>query len=349
MADVAQRLGVHKSTVARALGGHPGIPESTRRKVARMAMELGYERDPHLSAMAAARWRGRRGVGGAKLAVVSERREGEGGGRRMRVEGSWAEVGRDLGYALERHALPVGEDPRRLAERMKAVGVDGVLLLQVHSVEMARAWDDFPVVRLRTGGLRSTAYDEVGPNRTEGVREAWRRGLEAGYRRPGLVVFAEDSEMDEAYRSGAFLHLQQEIPPDDRVPILAVDPGTDYTLWLRPGGSSQRIRVWWEEHRPDLILAETPVVHYMVQEAGLSVPGSVALVSLNNADRAAGIAGLMDEPDSWVLPALRLLDHHVRHRLRGPRSTPIKMLINQRWSGGISFPKAPAGGVRGSP
>ena len=40
--DIAQKAGVSPSTVSRALAGHPAIPDSTKKRIERIADTLGY-------------------------------------------------------------------------------------------------------------------------------------------------------------------------------------------------------------------------------------------------------------------------------------------------------------------
>ncbi|HEY8967080.1 MAG TPA: helix-turn-helix domain-containing protein, partial [Candidatus Methylacidiphilales bacterium] len=52
---MAEKAGVHRATVSLVLKNHPSIPEATRQKVLAAAKEMGYERDPMLSVLAAYR------------------------------------------------------------------------------------------------------------------------------------------------------------------------------------------------------------------------------------------------------------------------------------------------------
>ena len=56
--DIAKASGVSQSTVSRALRGDERIRSEVRAKVVKMAEELGYRRDPVLSALSLKRWAG---------------------------------------------------------------------------------------------------------------------------------------------------------------------------------------------------------------------------------------------------------------------------------------------------
>ncbi|MEI6465083.1 MAG: helix-turn-helix domain-containing protein, partial [Verrucomicrobiota bacterium] len=55
MADVARRAGVHAATVSRALRDDPRITPAQRKKVRRVAEELGYRTNPLVAALMSAR------------------------------------------------------------------------------------------------------------------------------------------------------------------------------------------------------------------------------------------------------------------------------------------------------
>ena len=53
--DVADRAGVHRSTVALALRDNPRISSATRQRVQAIARELGYQLNPLVAALMSAR------------------------------------------------------------------------------------------------------------------------------------------------------------------------------------------------------------------------------------------------------------------------------------------------------
>ncbi|MDF3129578.1 LacI family DNA-binding transcriptional regulator [Kiritimatiellaeota bacterium B1221] len=55
--EIAEALGLDKSTVSRGLRGDPKVKKATRDKIRKYAEERGYQRDPNLSALSEYRWR----------------------------------------------------------------------------------------------------------------------------------------------------------------------------------------------------------------------------------------------------------------------------------------------------
>ena len=74
--DIADKLGLDKSTVSLALRNYTGIAVATRERVRVMAEKLGYRPDPALSMLARQRWAaGKTGSGAALGYLVDSRME----------------------------------------------------------------------------------------------------------------------------------------------------------------------------------------------------------------------------------------------------------------------------------
>src|SRR5689334_20001595 len=71
MQEVADALGVHRSTVSLALRNHPSIPEATRARVRETAERLGYRRHPLVAALMTFRRSARPAPAHTTLACVS--------------------------------------------------------------------------------------------------------------------------------------------------------------------------------------------------------------------------------------------------------------------------------------
>ena len=71
MAVVAQKAGVHPTTVSLALRNHPSLPISTRKRLQLLAAQMGFRRDPALSALVAYRRHTRPVKGTPLLAYVT--------------------------------------------------------------------------------------------------------------------------------------------------------------------------------------------------------------------------------------------------------------------------------------
>ena len=132
LSDVAREVGVHHSTVSRALKNHLGIPEKTKTKILAAVQKLGYVPDPHLSALAAYK-NSQRPVGFvANLAWVTNFPTEEGWRENPHFlayyEGAKARAA-ELGYGLEifwlRSLVASGKSP---SHALSHRGIRGLLL-----------------------------------------------------------------------------------------------------------------------------------------------------------------------------------------------------------------------------
>lgn len=71
MLDIAKALNMSKGTVSLALRWDVRISLATREAVRAKAEEMGYRRDPTLSALAESRWRGKAPVTRANLGFLT--------------------------------------------------------------------------------------------------------------------------------------------------------------------------------------------------------------------------------------------------------------------------------------
>src|SRR5690242_3429212 len=129
--DIARRVGVSHTTVARALGNRREVSKERREEIQRVAAEMGYTPDPHLAALA----NYRKSLGPAKFQSVvvwinhwqqpdQLRHFGE-------FERYWqgaAETAGKQGFKLEDFRWPLGCTPKRLERMLEARGVEGVLI-----------------------------------------------------------------------------------------------------------------------------------------------------------------------------------------------------------------------------
>lgn len=148
--DVADRVGVHRSTVSLALRDHPRISVEVRRKVQAAARRLGYRINPLVSALMKSR-RTHRTIRHLTLAFVTNypTRFGwkpEHHDRPDYFPGAM-ERARDFGYSVEDCWLgEPGMKPDRFCETMTARGIHGLIIGRLppgqHKLDLV--WERFP-------------------------------------------------------------------------------------------------------------------------------------------------------------------------------------------------------------
>lgn len=328
--DVAERAGVHRSTVSLALRDNPNIPAETTERVKQAAAELGYEPDPMLTALAAYR-SGRRDkpFRGTLAWLVNNNPMHD-----------WRAVTmiRDIylgakerapvhGYSLEIFKLGVNGLPgTRVAGVLRSRNVSGILVCPQPRPNTAL---DFP-----WGNFSSVAFGHtlVSPQLHTVVSAHFRSMMHLlnetralGYRRIGLVHSRNvDMRVSHAYL-GAYLansHLYGagvSVPP--------VDPAED------------DFKRWFRRCRPDAVVsAGLADITAVLEGAGLSAPRDVGVAVLPLPEASGEMAGMYENSRHMGAIAIDLLVSLMQQGLRGAPEFPHYTHVDSVWVPGASLP-----------
>ncbi|HEX8046687.1 LacI family DNA-binding transcriptional regulator [Rhizobium sp.] len=174
-ADIAARAGVSVSTVSRVLTNEPGISDTIRQQIFKMASDLGYPLKTAADSM----------PGG--LALIAS--DSATGGLSVFYEGileglraGAAERGMPFDIRLVREAKT---SPEHIQEQLQAAGAEGLFLVGIDPPDDLRPWleeSGTPTV-LVNGTDPKLRFDGVSPSNFFGAYAATRRLLDAGHRR----------------------------------------------------------------------------------------------------------------------------------------------------------------------
>lgn len=331
--DVADRAGVHRSTVALALRDHPRIPADTRRAIQGIARRLGYRLNPLVAALMQSRRNGR-AVRHVTLAFVTSypTRYGwrpEHHDRPNFYPGA-VERARDFGYKLEHFWLAEpGMTPARFSHILGTRGIHGLILGRLppgrHALELD--WDRFSAVALGMT-LRAPLLHHVTENHYDTAWRGMQQCLDRGYRRIGFVFSeANDSPRVGDRWLGAYLTQQLKLSRRDRLPIC---PGV-------PADAAQ-FSSWFRRHRPDALLVNhsQPVVAWL-RDLGRQVPRDVGLVELEDHPEL-GCAGVYYDPAKIGALAVEMLIGLMHRNEKGVPADPHEILLTGEWREGQTLP-----------
>jgi LacI family transcriptional regulator len=271
--DIAQKLGLDKSSVSLALRGHPSIPFKTCSAVSAMAERLGYRPDPALATLARQRWAGHETGSGASLAYVMDRRMENFASHRRFLPAARARA-EQRGYRM--YELDFGEYPTLEAATrvLHHRGIRGVLVPQLaHTAGpgiLNLPSSHFTVMCLDLG-WDPAPFHIVGTDTFEETRRVWREVISRGFRRIGGAILAHSPHaLDDAARLGASYASQQEwLAPKERLPLLTSGP-RDRAAFLK----------WMKRYEPDVVIGFIPRVYDWLCEEGWRVPEDVSFASL---------------------------------------------------------------------
>ena len=332
--DVADRAGVHRSTVALALRDHPRIPAATRTRLRALATQLGYRQNPLVAALMRSRRSGR-AVKHVTMAFVTNYPTREGWrpvhhDRPDYFPGA-VERARDFGYKLEHFWLgEPGMTPARFSAILRARGIHGVIVGRLPPARPALEleWPHFSCVALGMT-LRSPLLHQVTENHFATAWQAMQRCHERGYRRVGFV-FAEanDSPRVGDRWLGAFLAQQALFPRADRLPPCPAVPADEAAF-----------RAWFERVRPDALLANhaRPVLAWL-ERMGRRVPRDVGLIDLAGDHPERGYAGVYAEPAALGALAIDMLVGLMQRNETGVPRDQHEILLTGEWRDGTTLP-----------
>ena len=351
MATVAKQAGVHPTTVSLALRNHPSLPPATRQRLQDLAEQMGFKRDPALSALVAYRLQARPRTGDPQLAYITnwDTRWGwkDHPAHQEFFDGA-TERASTFGFRLTHFWLgEPGLTHRRMSRILISRGIAGLIIAShrsEHSAPLDFDWPKFSAVKIDFSPREQQLHLITNDQRTI-IGLAMQRVLGAGYRRIGLVMpYWWDDFVDLAWSAG-FLAEQQLIKAADRIPILY------YSTPLRPTRistagpdfvvPSHRLAKWLKQHRPEVLLSYGPFVRPSLAELGLAVPKDLAFVETFLLSPDGTTAGVRQNCRRVGELAVEILEGQLHHNNYGVPSIPTATLVEGTWHDGASLPPRP--------
>ncbi|MFZ5495648.1 MAG: LacI family DNA-binding transcriptional regulator [Verrucomicrobiota bacterium] len=349
LSDIAQRAGVHVTTVSLAMRNHPRLPEETRKRIQALAQEMGYTPDPLLRALVA--YRGgvieRRNT--PTLAYVTN----------WTTEWGWKNVtahpefyagalakAAELGYKLEHFWMrDEGMSQERLGQILYSRGING-LIIASHSREMGDAlqfkWENFSAVKIDYFPHQPMLHN-VTNNQCDIVRLAMQKVLSAGYRRIGFVMHRGwDHAVDHLWTAG-YLCEQQVLRPRERLPVHLFPEPEPRERWLNESAAEvfpdpKAFMAWFRRHKPEVIISKASFVLPILRKMGLAVPDDVAFVDVFLSDFSGAVAGVRQNHETVGALAVEILAGQLQHNKYGVPEIPTTTFVEGTWFDGRSCP-----------
>jgi len=271
--DIADQLGLDKSTVSLALRNNPGTALTTRERVRAMADKLGYRPDPALATLSRQRWAGHETGSGATLGYLVDSRMKNSAQHRCFLPAARARA-EQRGYLVSEFDLADYNSITAIARVLHYRGIRGLLVPQFEQAHGPSILDmpleNFTVVCLDLGWVRAP-FHIVSSDRFEGTRRVWAEVVKRGYRRIGGAVLSHTPRaVDDATRYGASTSAQHEyLRASERIPLLTTDHA-DRDSFLR----------WLDRHKPEAVIGFVPRVYEWIVSTGRRVPEDIAFATL---------------------------------------------------------------------
>lgn len=336
--DIADRAHVSIATVSRVFNDHPRVSEATRRRVFRVAEQLGYE--PHASAQSLARKHTQ-----LISAVVP-----------MMTSYFFMEVLRGVQDRLDESDYDLLVYPSRtmdgvdaqLQRALQRGRSDGLLLISTpmtHARARRLAASPRAVVLVDS---HHDLLDSVSVDNHAGGAEAVRHLLARGHERIGLVLPVPGSPPAAARRAGYEAALAEAALPVD--PDLVVEAEWDhadhgYTRFAGYRGTQLLLERFADRpaDRPTAVFVAADVMALgalrAAREAGLAVPGDLEVVGFDDINSSAyvGLTTLQQPMYDMGTVAIETLLRRMAHPDLPPSHTTFApRLVVRETTGGVT-------------
>lgn len=323
--DIAAHLGVHYSTVSRALRNDPALPAQTTRRVKAMAEKLGYEPDPNAKAMAVYRHSILPATLRSTLSVLVPETVPWSdlnpilGGLRPHAE--------KLGYQIELVSTEKpGKTGSRLTRILKTRGTAGLLVMPpaINARSLRRLqmdWSQFPAVVLGHS-LFWPPLHRISNDHFSNAKQLVRHLTSLGYRRIGMCVQQQLAALhaDGGWRGGYVVEMERfgECPR----PFYRQTSAFNFA----------EIRKWVHRERLDAVIVDSDIeVQIFCQQSGFAVPKELGVAGFFIPSQKKEFTGIDPQFDRVWAAAVDFLVYLIRTNQRGIPEFPHRLLFEGTW------------------
>lgn len=332
--ELAKLAGVSRTTVSMALRNSPRISLAMREKIARLAEERGYQRDPVVSALMNQLRTTRKVRSVEKIAYLTFWDSAEGWRENVNENGYFQGASaraEHLGYEVEAFwARQPGMTSSRLSRILYARGIRGVLIAPLPRVlgHVTLDWRYFAAAALSLTILKPDLH-RASHDYHAGMQLALHSLKKLGYRRPG---FANMSVFDKRTKHGwlsGFLTYQHQLAHQFQIPPLLVPGIRHHDEWDR-----DRYARWLEKWKPDAVVCNTEQPLHLARELGYRVPGDLGFASLHKLRIEDPWAGVDRQSEEIGAAGVDLVVGQLQNNEFGLPACPKTVMINSIWQDG---------------
>ncbi|MDF7807976.1 LacI family DNA-binding transcriptional regulator [Pontiellaceae bacterium B12219] len=329
LSDIAERTGVHKSTVSLALRGDPRIKEETRELIARVAEEMGHRPDTHLAHLMSYLRDAKSSEKNESVAYLRFESSDDANMdkipffREFRL-GAKNEILR-LGYSFDEFYLKDYEyNLRRLSDVLYNRGIRGLIVSPPAGLQEIKDfdWDKFSAITLGFR-LNSPLLNRVVCDQIEIVRMVLEELIKLGYTRP-LLAFPAGRDVHVENRwsttfNGFVNHLE------------VLKKGT-----VHVGGADDAFMECLTKSMSDCVIGLNYSYAQFLLDQGFSIPEDLGFVLLDKDDGPEMITGIDQQPRYLGQLAARQLSGFIDRNEQGLPEHPFTLMTHPFWQGGTT-------------
>jgi LacI family transcriptional regulator len=331
---IAQRLGVHHTTVSRALNNHPNISLAMRTQVQQTAEAMGYRPDPYLSALANYRNHHTKHAYQATVGwIMPYRSRGFFENHTILPEylRGFRQCANKLGYQIDLFWLkdyPSASLNERIAAILKARGIFGLIIppIPTSAIPFQLNWDNLSVVTFgfsfKQPDLHRIANDQYGSTAT-----LTRKLLAMGYKKPGLIMPLENDKCVRYAWSSGFRSAIEEAG-------LNADGCIERNVPLPPATLQQ----WIKREKIDVVITLNPkTIQTQLEAFGIVAPDNIGIAGLALNKGEAFFGGISENGEAMGIAAMETLSGLLHHNTQGPPQVSYRIMIEGSFRAGTSL------------
>lgn len=325
--DIAERLGISKMTVSRALRGERYVEADLRARILSAAADLGYRPDPDIAKLMTHMRRKRLAQAPRTLAFVwSEHTSPQAKlspWSQQLLEGAHSRA-QQLGFQLEPFYLAAkGMSGRRLSDILEARGISGLILSPLISRSRGHVslrWECFSSVVIGLGYARP-ALHRVHHHHYLGMMTAMRQLKKLGYRRIGYYGGSVVNERMFGAWSASFL-AHHPLPLKQASALLN----------LKREPTRDDFRRWLEVAKPEVVIEGGHLLENWLDD--ILIPEKLGLVTLGWRPDRPHLAGIDQQVETLGAAAVDLLVAQEQQNERGLPAHPKIVMTEGIWRSG---------------
>lgn len=323
--DIAQKTGLHITTVSGALRGQTRFPPETRKRVQDAADALGYRPDPMLKAFSRYRTQSAK-TPPANIAFLTKWPAGTHRFKRWGqnpIYRTAQTIATKQNIHLERFSLSEPEmTEARANEILKARGITALIIPSgpADFTQLNLDWSHFSVICIGDT-FSNPQFHRVVFDPFQATFDAVHRLKAMGYRRIGMVAVNEfESRVRFRWLGGfqAAIHTcgARTIPP-----LILKEPDSQATM------------PWLKKYKPDVIIG-TPELYQSFINHNVRIPEKFSFLATSRGNVKGPLTHIGREYQSVARTAMQCLINMIGHNERGIPQHANTMIVNGAWVAG---------------
>lgn len=338
--DIADRVGLTKSGVSRALRNHPSIPPVTRERVRKAAIELGYRPNPYITTLMTNLRASRPDESRPIIGIVTNFQPVDGWLKRpflRRVHSGIVARAESLGFRVEEFARRApGMTVKRLEKILFTRNIRAIILMPAQNSPSHLQMDLTNLAAVTIGySIWRPHISRAVVDAVHGVAEALRHLRRLGYQKIGMVVHKENDDRVNRNWSAGYLSRMRVPEEADRVRLL-IAPYWEYVPFIR----------WMRANKPDAVISPHIETLLWLRTAGFRVPEDVAFVCLDWSNLIEPCAGVDQNHESVGEKAVDMVSSAMQRNEFGLPKNPVSTQIECTWVPGPTVNLKGQGSIR---